>query len=276
MVPAVHINYMNATPLIFDRQLLRQRRNRAASHFANACFIKAALAGLVVEHVLDVNRRFGLTLDLGAHTGWPQPLPVGEVVSTDISSPMLDKASGLKVVADEEFLPFAAGSFDLVVSAGSLHTVNDLPGTLIQIRTVLKPDGFFVASFIGGNTLDELRQTLLAADIAITGGASPRISPMISVSAGNALMQRAGFAMPAAEVDRLDMRYHNPMHLLADLRAMGETSVMVERPRTPLRRTVLADAMARYTEQHSDADGLLKVTVEAITLSGWAPVAPVC
>ncbi len=267
---------MTDTPLIFDRRLLRQRRDRAAAGFNTADFVKSALAGLVVEHVLDVKRRFGLTLDLGAHTGWPQPLPVSEVVSTDISSHMLAQTSGLKVLADEEFLPFAAESFDLVVSAGNLHTVNDLPGTLIQIRTILKPDGFFVASFIGSNTLDELRQCLLAASIAITGGASPRISPMISVSAGNALMQRAGFAMPVVEVDKFNVRYRDPWRLLADLRAMGETSVLVERPRTPLRRSVLAEAMAHYVRQYSDTDGMLKVTLEAITLSGWAPAARVC
>jgi SAM-dependent methyltransferase len=255
---------------VFDRTLLRQRRTRAAGTLASADFLKTACAELVADRLADVARPFARVLDLGCHTGWPNGSVV-PTVSCDLSPAMASRAPGLRLVADEEWLPFADASFDLVVSAGSLHWVNDLPGTLIQINRALVPDGLFLGALLGGETLFELRHCLMAAEEALTGGAAPRVSPFLDVRDGGSLLQRAGFAMPVAEVDRIDVTYDDPFKLLIDLRAMGETSVLLERPRKPLRRDVLAHALALYRQRHARPDGRVAATFQIITLCGWAP-----
>jgi SAM-dependent methyltransferase len=175
------------------------------------------------------------------------------------------------VVADEEGLPFANASFDLIISALSLHWVNDLPGALIQIRRALKPDGLFIGAAFGGRTLQELRQSLLAAEEEVRGGAAQRISPSLDVVDGAGLMQRAGFAMPVADGDIVTVRYRDPMRLLADLKGMGETAAFAETGRPPLSRAMLARTMEIYCARFSDADGRCRATFEIVTLSGWAP-----
>jgi SAM-dependent methyltransferase len=174
-------------------------------------------------------------------------------------------------VADEEALPFADASFDLIVSALSLHWVNDLPGALIQIRRILKPDGMFIGAVLGGRTLTELRQSLLSAEEEIRGGASNRISPYLDVIDGAGLLQRAGFAMPVADNDARTVRYAHPLRLLAELRGMGETAAFADRSAPPLTRAILMRAMEIYVERFSDADGRVRATFEFVTLSGWAP-----
>jgi SAM-dependent methyltransferase len=195
-------------------------------------------------------------LDLGG----PVPVWPGAV--------RLALASGAAtLVGDEDRLPFADASFDLVVSAGGLSSVSDLPGALVQVRRVLRPDGLFVAAFAGGMTLAELRQDLLDADIAMTGGAAARIAPMVEAQAAAGLLQRAGFAMPVADVERLSVRYASVFGLLDDVTTMGARSPMASR--SPLRRDVLADAAARFATRA--VDGKTAVTVEIIHLAGWAP-----
>ncbi len=176
-----------------------------------------------------------------------------------------------RVQADEEQLPFRDESLDLVVSTLALHWTNDLPGALIQIRRALKPDGLFIGAILGGATLTELRQSLLAAEAELSGGAGPRISPFADTHDAAGLLQRAGFALPVADVDRVVARYAHPLKLVADLRAMGETNVLNERARAPLSRAVLARASEIYAERFADADGRVRATFDIVTMTGWAP-----
>jgi SAM-dependent methyltransferase len=184
---------------------------------------------------------------------------------------MLRRAQGPRIVADEARLPLADESVDLVVSALSLHWVDDLVGAMIQIRRALKPDGLFLGALFGGATLTELRQCLTEAEVDLTGGAGPRVSPFLDAYDGAALLQRAGFALPVSDVDTLTVRYDHPLKLLADLRAMGETSVLHDRPGRPLTRRVLARACELYAERFASPDGRVTATFEIVTLTGWAP-----
>jgi SAM-dependent methyltransferase len=193
------------------------------------------------------------------------------LVEADLSGPMLRGRGGVRLAADEEQLPFAFASLDLVVSSLALHWTNDVVGTLIQIRRALKPDGLFIGSLFGGDTLTELRQSLLTAEAELTGGAGPRISPFADPADGAGLMQRAGFALPVADVDRVTVRYAHPLKLLADLRAMGETSVLADRHPKPLTRTVLARAFEIYQQRFAGPDGRVPATFEILTLTGWTP-----
>ncbi len=263
---------------IFDRRLHARRLARATAGYGAYSFLKQAAAEDIVLRLSAINRRFERVLDLGAHDGTlgralrSDPLVadrIGDIVSSDLSPAFAKPPLG--VVADEEALPFAEASFDLVVSALSLHWVNDLPGALIQIRRVLKPDGLFIGLALGGRTLTELRQSLLAAEEEVRGGAANRISPFMDVIDGAGLMQRAGFSMPVADNDARTVRYANPLRLLTDLKGMGETAAFVSRDTPPLTRSILMRAMAIYAERFSDPDGRVRATFEFIALSGWAP-----
>jgi SAM-dependent methyltransferase len=168
-------------------------------------------------------------------------------------------------------LPCAPESLDLVVSALAFQFVNDLPGALAQIRKALRPDGLLLAAFAGGDTLTELRESFAAAESELTGGASPRVAPFAEVRAMGNLLQRAGFALPVTDQDRLTLRYADMLGLMRDLRAMGATNPLVERSRVPLSRRVLIRAAAIYAERFSDPDGRVRATFDIISLSGWAP-----
>lgn len=259
---------------IFDRQLHARRRGRAAAGYGEYSFLKRIAAEDIAFRLSAINRRFDRILDLGAHDGTVSqtlrndPLladRLGEIVSADLSP-----AFGHQV-ADEEALPFPEQSFDLIVSALSLHWVNDLPGALIQIRRALKPDGLFIATVLGGRTLTELRQSLLAAEEEVRGGASNRVSPMMDVIDAAGLLQRTQFAMPVADNDARTVRYAHPLKLLTDLRGMGETAAFANRTGPPLTRGILMRAMEIYAERFSDPDGRVRATFELVTLSGWAP-----
>jgi SAM-dependent methyltransferase len=263
---------------IFDRRLHARRRARAAARFAGHSFLKQAAAEDVALRLSAINRRFDRMLDLGAHNGLlAQALRedpavadrIGDVISADLSPAFVDPPLG--VVADEESLPFADASFDLVVSALSLHWVNDLPGTLVQIQRILKPDGLFIGVALGGRTLTELRQSLLAAEEEVRGGAANRISPFMDVIDAAGLLQRTGFAMPVADNDARTVRYSNPLRLLSDLRGMGETAAFANAAAPALTRGILMRAMELYQQRFSDADGRIRATFEFVTLSGWAP-----
>lgn len=174
------------------------------------------------------------------------------------------------VVYDEEHLAFAERTLDLYVSILSLHAVNDLPGALAQIRRALKPGGLFVAAMFGGRTLQELKLAFGDAEIEVDGGLSPRVAPAVDVRDAGALLQRAGFAQPVADVDAITVRYENPLKLLADLRGMGETSVLAERRRRFMTRRLLARACEIYVEKFRDGDGRVPATFEVLYLTGWA------
>lgn len=268
-----------SAPLLFDRSLHRRRLDRAAGAFAAADFLKARAAADAVERLELIMRSFPVAVDLGARDGTfarlmadsPARDKIGLLVETDLSAAMLANRTGPRLAVDEERLPFAPESLDLVVSNMALHWTNDLPGALVQIRRSLKPDGLFVGALFGGATLTELRQALLQAEDEVTGGAGPRVSPFADAFDAAGLLQRAGFALPVSDVDRVTVRYAHPLKLLADLRAMGETNVLFDRPKRPLSRAVLARACEIYVERFAEADGRVPATFEIVTATGWAP-----
>lgn len=257
----------------------RRRLNRAAAGYGAADFLKVRAAQDAAARLEPVLREFPLALDLGARNGAfaaalaesPAAARVGQLIETDLSAAMLAGRPGPRLVVDEERLPFAPESLDLIVSTLALHWTNDLVGALIQIRRALRPDGLFIGAFLGGASLTELRQCLLEAESALTGGAALRVSPFADGYDGAGLLQRAGFALPVSDVDRVTVRYGNPLRLLADLRAMGETNVLLDRSRKPLTRSVLMRAMALYQERFAGADGKVPASFEIITVTGWAP-----
>jgi NADH dehydrogenase [ubiquinone] 1 alpha subcomplex assembly factor 5 len=187
-------------------------------------------------------------------------------VSCDLSPAMAALSGGMAVAADEEFLPFAPGSFDLVVASLSLHWINDLPGALIQLRLALRPDGLLLASLPALGTLAELRQALTTAEAALTGGAAPRVSPFADLRDCAALLQRAGFALPVADVEELQLRYAHPFALLGDLRAAGESNALRERTRRVPPRELFPAALAALPEEA----GRVAVTLRLAVMTGWA------
>jgi SAM-dependent methyltransferase len=270
---------MASPPLIFDRVLHARHLARAAKRFAGADFLKRRAASDLVERLEVINRRFERAADLGARDGTfaraldgsPAADKIGQLIQSDLSAAMLARATGPRVVADEERLPFAPGALDLVVSSLALHWVNDLVGALIQIRLVLAPDGLFLGAMLGGATLTELRGALLDAETDLRGGAGPRVSPFADAADGAALLQRAGFALPVIDTDLVTVRYEHPLRVLADLRAMGESSALFERPVAPLTRAILTRACTLYQERHAGPDGRVAASFEILTLTGWAP-----
>lgn len=271
---------MPDTMNVFDRALVRHRRDRAARHFGDHDFLFMEGAERISDRLLDIDRDFALGVDLGCHGGeiaraLTSQHRVGALIQTDLSPRLaaLARANTRRptVTADEEMLPFRDASLDLVVSNLSLHWVNDLPGTLTQIRRALKPDGLFLASMFGAGTLAGLRDGLAEAEIAIDGGLSPRVSPFADVRDLGALLQRAGFALPVVDTDTVTVSYGDPMRLLSDLRGMGETNATVLRRKEPLKRSILMAAMAGYFEKHADSDGRLPATFEILTMTAWAP-----
>jgi SAM-dependent methyltransferase len=253
---------MASPPKIFDRQLLVARLRRATVLGAST-FLLDHVAADLVDRLAVVLRRFECAADLGTpgdalRRSLAASGKVGDVVAAELP-------------AEDGALPFEEVSLDLVVSALVLQFVNDLPGTLIQIRSALKPDGLLLAALIGGDTLTELRQSFAAAESEIEGGVSPRVAPFADVRDMGALLQRAGFALPVTDVDRITVRYASPLALMHDLRRMGATNVLAERRKRPLKRATLARMMEIYGERFADPDGRIRVTFEIVWLSGWAP-----
>jgi SAM-dependent methyltransferase len=268
-------------PLLFDRSLHRRRLDRAARDYDTAAFLKQRAAADAVERLEAATRSFERTAELGARTGAfasalaesPAAAKLGFLAEADLSLPMLTGREGVHVVLDEERLPFAPASLDLIVSLLALHWTNDLPGVLIQIRRSLKPDGLFLGAIFGGATLTELRQSLLTAEAELRGGAGLRVSPFADGGDAAGLLQRAGFALPVTDVDRVTVRYAHPLRLLQDLRRMGETNVLLDRDRRPLTRPVLIRAFEIYEERFGLPDGRVPATFEIVAVTGWAPVA---
>jgi SAM-dependent methyltransferase len=257
-----------ASPILFDRELLRQRLLRALRG-KPVTFLLDHVATEMVDRLSVVKRSFSVAADIGTPSGALRKLMRDRKLAETIIG--VDSLAMSGVRADEEALPFADGSLDLVVSALSLQWVNDLPGTLAQIRRALKPDGLFMAALLGGDTLTELRQSFASAEAEIEGGASPHVSPFADVRELGALLQRAGLALPVADVDKLTVRYATPFDLMADLRGMGATNALIERRRAPLKRGTLRRMAEIYADRFSDGDGRLRATFEIVWLSGWAP-----
>lgn len=255
-------------PRLFDRALMRRRLARAQAAGA-ADFLLERAAEDLDDRLGVVKRDFARALDLGT----PEPAAVRVIRASGKAAEVvrLSSLAGSDVVGDEEALPFRDGAFDLVVSLLALQAVNDLPGVLVQARRALMPDGLLVACLMGGDSLAELRASFAQAESEVEGGVSPRVAPFAEVRALGGLLQRAGFALPVADVEPVTVRYASPFGLLADLRAMGLTNALVDRRRTPLRRATLLRMAAIYAERFADPDGRVRATFDLVWLSGWTP-----
>jgi SAM-dependent methyltransferase len=262
---------MSSNPVIFDRQLLRTRRRRAAA-LGPSTFLLERVAEDLADRLGTVLRRFQYAADLGTPTDViRRVLAASDKVDTIIAVNPSPDGTTLAIAADEEALPLKGASLDLVVSGLALQFVNDLPGTLIQIRRALKPDGLLLAALAGGDSLTELRQAFAAAEAELENGISPRVAPFADLRDLGALLQRAGFALPVTDVDRLTVRYVSPFALMQDLRRMGATNPLIDRQRQPLKRATLQRMAEIYAERFADADGRIRATFEIVWLSGWAP-----
>ena len=255
-----------APPIIFDTRLARRRLARAGT--APAEFLLAHAAEDIVERLGAVQRRFARIADIGT----PGPVLARSLASAypDARVVRVAPLDG-DVRGDLEALPLAHASLDLATSALALQSVNDLPGTLAQIRAALAPDGLFVGALVGGRTLHELRTVLTEAEATVSGGTSPRVSPFADVRDMGGLLQRAGFALPVADSETLTVRYANLFALMADLRAMGTTNVLAARSRRPTPRALFLEAARLYAARYADADGRIRATFEIVSLAGWAP-----
>lgn len=264
---------------VFDRAAVRAHRQRSAARWTEHDFLKREVAERLLDRLRDVNRTFVSALDLGCHGGTlaerlPEVGKVEHLVQCDIAPAMAQRAAAggcPALAADEEALPFAPHSFDLALSALSLHWVNDLPGTLIQLKTCLRPDGLLLAALLGGESLHELRVALMEAELEVTGGLSPRVSPFAEVRDCGGLLQRAGFALPVVDQDEITVTYADPFALLRELRGMAETNAVRERPRGMARRALFARMAEIYAERFARPDGRIPITFQVLYLTAWAP-----
>lgn len=260
---------------IIDTSLWLARKRRALAHsVGGADFLMRRVADDLADRLGAVERSFGKAAALFCQT--PAAADVlaesgkaAEIARVEADAAFLADRAGL--VAPLETVPFEAESLDLVVSLLSLQAMNDIPGMLAQIRRALRPDGLFLGALAGAGTLSELRESLLAAETELYGGASPRVTPFTDVRDAGALLQRAGLALPVADVETVTVRYDTMFDLVADLRAMGETSALVDRSRRPGTRKFLARAAEIYAQRFSDPDGRIRASFSIVWLSGWAP-----
>ena len=271
---------MTEQMIVFNRQSVRQHRDRAATNLSEHDFLFRETAIRLVDRLGDVTRTFNTALDLGCHggeiaaaleeTGGPEML-----VQCDLSPKLAQLArtarSPLALSADEEAQPFGEQVFDLVLSNLSLHWVNDLPGALAQARRSLKPDGLFLGALLGGSTLNELHHALKTAEIEIEGGLSPRLSPFADVRDVGNLLTRAGFSLPVADREIITVSYPDAFKLMSDLRGMGETNANVLRRTGLSRRATLMRAAEIYHQEFADENGRVPATFEVVFLTAWAP-----
>ena len=256
--------------VIFDREAVRRHRDRAAATVGSVTDILDAASERLLDRLDDVTRRFTRALDLGGRGSVAPALRARgiETVCCDLSAAMLARSGGASVVVEEEWLPFAPASFDLIVASLSLHWINDLPGTLLQLRHALKPDGLFLASMPVLPTLSDLRTALLRAEMEVSGGASPRVSPFPELRDCAGLLQRAGFALPVADADEIALAYRDPLALLRDLRAAGEGNAVMLRDRRIASRALFATALAALSEPLPH-----RTVLRLAMMTGWGPSA---
>ena len=245
---------MTTPPPLTDRTALARNRARAATLPDRALFLQQGVVDEVQERLTEVNRRF---TDVAVVTGepslWQAALP------------------GARMVADTPVLDLAPASQDLVIHALCLHWADDPVGQIVQCARALRPDGLFLAALFGGRTLHELRACLAEAEVAATGGLSPRVLPMGEIRDLGGLVQRAGLALPVADSGVRTVLYRDAWHLMADLRSMGEGNALHARQRRFTRAAVMTGAAARYAQAYAQADGKVRATFEIIFLTGWAP-----
>lgn len=267
---------MSAPPEIFDRKVLVQRLGRVARAAGDHDFLLRRTATDLAERLAIVQRSFKTAVNLGAYHGIVSEaiaaLPnIGPVINATSPEALLARLSGGKLGVDEEKLPFAPQSLDLIVSGLALHLVNDLPGVLVQAQRALKPDGLLLASLLGGATLHELRVSWIVAEEQISGGASPRVAPFADVRQLGGLLQRAGFALPVADSDTVCVTYADPLALMREIKAMGMSNMLAARRRVPVTRRLLTRAAEVYADRFGLPDGRIQATFEIITLTGWVP-----
>lgn len=278
---------------LFERKAVRMHRNRAAKTLDDHDFLFAEVADRLSERLGDIKRDFPLALDIGCHGGeiaksleqdGKRRGNIETLIQCDPSPAMTAKADkethgmgfrGVSFAADEEFLPIKPGVFDLVMSSLSLHWANDLPGALVQIRQSLKPDGFFLGAMLGEGTLQELRAALMAAEMEIEMGISPRTSPCATVQDVGSLLQRAGFALPVVDTETITVSYPDMFRLMHDLRGMGETGAISGRRKTFTRRDTMMRAAEIYLEKFEGQDdsgpGRIPATFDIMYIHAWAP-----
>ncbi len=260
----------------FDRRRLLRQRERASSGFARAAWLLDAALERLVERLADVRRDFPRALVLGGWDGRAARLlascgKVKSVTTSDLAHGFARMAPAPALVADEEAWPFAPASFDLIASPLVLQWVNDLPGALAQARSALAPDGLFLGVLLGGSSLAELRHAWLEADLEDQGGAGPRVAPTLDLRDGAGLLQRAGFALPVADSERLDVTYASPLDLMTELKAMGLPHALEDHRKGMLKRRTLEAACAAYEALAQASGGRVRATFEFVFLSGWAP-----
>ena len=260
---------------IFDRKLLRLHRDRAAKKFTQHDFLFREVAHRLVDRLQDIKRHFRLAVELGSHHGALKEVignlkNIDMLFQTEISEKLMRSGTG-NFVSDEEFLPLKLHSIDLAISNLSLHWVNDLPGTLTQIRQSLKPDGLFIGSILGGDTLNELRNVLTEAETSLTSSAMPHLSPFVELADAASLLQRAGFSLPVADSDLIKVSYSDAFKLMQDLRGMGENNCLLNRSNKFIRKEILFRAANTYMEHYSDDKGKITASFEIVYFTGWAP-----
>lgn len=266
---------MSAPNTIFDRRLQRQWLARHAETIRGGDFLRQHVAGDLAERLGVVTRQFERGLVLGAGSGAAAPVIVGtgKIADLLIGEPiaeLIGPRAG-SIVVDSEALPFADASFDVIVSLLDLHAVNDLPGALIQMRRAMRPDGLLMAAMIGGSSLSELALAFASAESDLKGGASPRVAPMIDLRDLGHLLQRAGFALPVTDLDRLSLTYAEPMALMRELRCLGLGNALVARIRRPLDRALLQGVVEAYANLAPAAGGRVAATIEILTATAWSP-----
>jgi SAM-dependent methyltransferase len=250
-----------AAPLLFDRTLLRTRLNRV-QRLGPATFLLERVAADMAERLSAVLRDFKSIADVGTP---------GDHIARALAERFAHVARVDLPERESDPLAVEAQSLDLAISALAFQFVNDLPGMLVQIRRALRPDGLLMAAMIGGDTLIELRQSFASAEAELEGGVSPRVAPFADLRDVGALLQRAGFALPVTDVDRVVVRYDSAFGLMQDLRRMGAANILSERRRTPTRRATMLRMAEIYRERFADSDGRIRATFDVIWLSGWAP-----
>lgn len=263
---------------VFDRSLVRRRRERAMGRYAEFAFLEQEVAHRVADRLQDIRRRFPLALELGARSGALGSAlrasgKIDSLIRSDLAPGWAEKrgTDGPALALDEEFLPIADGSLDAIFGALSLHWVNDLPGALTQMRRALKPDGLLLVALLGGETLVELRDAFAEAEVDVTGGLSPRVSPFADLRDAGGLLQRAGFALPVVDADTITVTYETALHLMRDLRGMGETNTVLERRRAPMTRALLGRVAEIYAQRFADGDGRIPARFQILYLTGWSP-----
>ncbi|CAG8447483.1 5182_t:CDS:10 [Dentiscutata heterogama] len=270
--------------IVFDRKAKKLQRDRAAlvtETSKQVDYLKDEVAHRLVDRLLDIKRKYDTIVDLGSGCGhivkhMDRDIS-NKLVMCDMSEKMLERDKNIKydveverIVVDEELLPFEKNSLEAVISNLSLHWVNDLPGTMIQIQKSLKPDGLFLASMFGGDTLFELRTSMQLAELEREHGVSPRVSPMVDIRDVGSLLSRSGFALTTIDVDDIIVNYPSMFELIVDLKAMGESNAVLAR-RPFLKRDTLLAAAAIYKELHGKPDGTIPATFQIVYLIGWKP-----